>query len=437
MDGNQEPIDQLPLSKAPPAPAAPRVRALKCSGCGHSLSVRGLERTESIVCDACGSVIDLTDENLRIISTFQSKIKYQPFIPLGSRGKVKGDLFEIIGFMRRAMTVEGVNYEWSEYLLFNPYQGFRWLSEYNGHWNFLKTTTHIPQTQKGRGRPVVQYLDKTFRHFQTYEARVVYVLGEFYWKVQAGETCRVSDYISPPLILSREQTAQEVVWTLGEYLEPEVLWSAFHPSTPIPPRIGVAPNQPSPYKDRSSSVLKLFGYFCLAAFLIHLALSLLAHNKLVYENHFVFQQTNREKSFVTDFFEVPGHTSNVVIKSTANVNNSWIYLHLALIDEEGRAFDFGREISFYYGADGGESWSEGGRSDEAVLPAVPAGRYYLRVEPESSSPTVNYTIQVYRDVPRWSFFFIALGALGIIPVLLKWRSSRFESARWAESDSSG
>ena len=108
-----------------------------------------MERTESVVCDACGSVIDLTDENLRIISTFQSKIKYKPLIPLGSRGKVRGDLFEVIGFMRRAMTVEGVNYEWSEYLLFNPYKGFRWLSEYNGHWNFLKTTTHIPRPKKG------------------------------------------------------------------------------------------------------------------------------------------------------------------------------------------------------------------------------------------------------------------------------------------------
>ncbi len=90
---------------------------------------------------------------------------------------MRGDLFEVIGFMRRAMTVEGVNYEWSEYLLFNPYKGFRWLSEYNGHWNFLKTTTHIPKTKKGLGRPTAQYLDKTFVHFQTYKARVVLCRG--------------------------------------------------------------------------------------------------------------------------------------------------------------------------------------------------------------------------------------------------------------------
>jgi site-specific recombinase XerD len=38
-----------------------------------------------------------------------------------------------------------------------------------------------------------------------------------------------------------------------------------------------------------------------------------------------------------------------------------------LINEEGRAYDFGREISFYQGSDGGENWSEGNRLDEAIL----------------------------------------------------------------------
>ncbi len=406
-------------------------KVLRCPSCGNSLTLRGMEKTESIICEACGSVIDLTDENLRIISTFQSKIKYTPLIPLGARGKVKGDLFEVIGFMRRAMTVEGVEYQWSEYLLFNPYQGFRWLSEYNGHWNFLKTTTNIPKMRTGQA----VYLDKTFKHFQTYPARVVFVLGEFYWKVQAGEACTVSDFISPPLILSLEKTEREAVWSIGEYIEPQILRNAFQVAAPFPPRTGVAPNQPSPYKSQSSAVWMIFGYLCLAAILIHLGLMLLAENKLVFEKQFVFRQSAAEKSLVTDVFDIPGHPSNVVIRSTATVNNSWIYLQMALIDEEGRAYEFGREISYYHGVDGGEAWSEGGTSDEAVLPAVPAGRYYLRIEPDSTAPVVSYGVQVYRDVPRWTFFLLAMAALALIPIVVLWRSGRFEAARWSESDS--
>jgi len=435
MDGKQTPNDRLSVKTLGPTPAAPQGKSFKCPSCSNPLTVRGMEQTESITCEACGSIIDLTDENFRILSTFQSKIKYKPLIPLGRRGKVKGDLWEVIGYLRRAITVEGVDYEWSEYLLFNPYKGFRWLSEYNGHWNLVKTTTHLPKAKEEGTREVVRYLDQTFRHFQTAEARVVYVVGEFYWKVQAGEKCQVSDYIAPPLILSREKTDQEVIWLIGEYLQPETLWKAFQPGTAIPPRIGVAPNQPSPYAAQSSWLLKLLGFFCAAAVLIHLLILVTAQNRLVYENHFIFRQADKEKALVTDFFEVPGRTANVVVKSSADVNNNWIYLHLTLIHEEGRAYDFGREISYYHGVDGGERWSEGSLFDEAVLPAVPAGKYYLRIEPESPRPQVNYKIQVYRDVPQWSFFLLALGALGFIPLVMKWRSSRFEAARWAESDS--
>jgi hypothetical protein len=393
-----------------------------------------MEQTESMACEACGSVIDLTDENLRIISTFQSKIKHKPLIPLGSRGKIRGDLFEVIGYLRRAVTVEGVDYEWSEYLLFNPYKGFRWLSEYNGHWNFLKTTTQIPR-KKGDG---VRYLDKTFLHFQTAESRVVYVLGEFYWKVQAGEACKFTDYIAPPLILSKEQTTQETDWSIGEYIEPETLWSAFKLTSPVPARIGVAPNQPSPYSGKASSLWKLIGYFFLAAVFIHLAFFFLSQNKLAFENRFTFQQKDKGKALVTEFFDISGRTSNVVIKTdAAPLDNSWLYLNMTLISEDGQAYDFGREISYYHGIEEGSAWSEGGVSDEAVLPAVPAGRYYLRIEPDSSAPMVNYQVRVYRDITQWLFFFLALGALCILPIFFIWRLARFEGTRWSESDHPG
>jgi len=393
-----------------------------------------MEKTESIACEACGSVIDNTDENLRILSTFQSKMKYQPLIPLGRRGMIRGDPFEAIGYLRRAVTVEGVDYEWSEYLLFNPYKGFRWITEYNGHWNFMKTTTQKIKKKGG----AVSYLDKTFRHFQTTKARVVYVVGEFYWKVQAGETCTVTDYISPPLILSQEQTDQETSWSVGEYLEPEAVWKAFHLTTPIPARIGVGPNQVSPYKLQSASLWKLIGCLFLAAVIIHFGLYFLSQDKLVYDQRFVFRQNSQEKAVVTELFDIRGRASNVVIKTAAApLSNNWLYLNMSLISEDGRAYDFGREISYYHGTEDGSAWSEGGFSDEAVLPTIPEGRYYLRIEPESSAPMVNYHVRVYRDVPQWSFFFLALGALCIPPVVLIWRSSRFERARWAESDHSG
>jgi hypothetical protein len=61
-----------------------------------------------------------------------------------------------------------------------------------------------------------------------------------------------------------------------------------------------------------------------------------------------------------------------------------------------------------------------------ILPEVPGGRYYLRIEPDSEARDVNYSIRVSRDVPRWSYFFYTVGALFAVP-LVHWFRGRSTS----------
>src|SRR5205814_4843122 len=74
--------------------------------------------------------------------------------------------------------------------------------------------------------------------------------------------------------------------------------------------------------------------------------------------------------------------------------------------------------------------------NRVVVPSVPSGSYYLRVEPETElhHGNIAYTVTVKRDVPQISFFGIALLALLIPAVFLTWRAMSFEHVRWAESD---
>ena len=97
-----------------------------------------------------------------------------------------------------------------------------------------------------------------------------------------------------------------------------------------------------------------------------------------------------------------------------DLDNNWAYFDLALINQDtGRAWDFGREVSYYHGVEGGESWTEGQQADSVSIPAVPSGHYYLRIEPEMDSKQpayMSYDIAIRRDVPNYTFFLIALAA---------------------------
>ncbi|HBY62972.1 MAG TPA: DUF4178 domain-containing protein, partial [Solibacterales bacterium] len=193
------------------------VRSLLCPNCGGNVELRGMQHTLTAVCSQCMALLDTKSSSLKVLEVFRARERVQPLIPLGTRGKLHGDLFEVTGFQQRTITVEGVDYSWREYVLFSPYKGFRYLSEYNGHWNDIKPVHSVPRETSQKGKPAVSLLGETYLRFQTSVARTSFVLGEFPWRVRSGETVEVWDYIAPPRLLSRERAGRETTWSLGEY----------------------------------------------------------------------------------------------------------------------------------------------------------------------------------------------------------------------------
>ncbi|MBI1895223.1 MAG: DUF4178 domain-containing protein, partial [Acidobacteria bacterium] len=111
------------------APAPLKVRALVCPNCGGSVALRGYGHSVNAVCEHCLTVLDTTTPSLAVLQKYGKQERIDPKIPLGSRGKLEGAEFEVIGFQVRTITVDGIDYSWSEYLLFHPYKGYRYLSE--------------------------------------------------------------------------------------------------------------------------------------------------------------------------------------------------------------------------------------------------------------------------------------------------------------------
>ena len=420
-------------------PRNPQVKALNCPNCGAALTLRSFNNAVTIVCDSCHSILDAKDPNLQILQRFKAATdEDRPRIPLGTRGKIRGADYEVIGFERRTIHVDGIPYSWHEYVLFNPFKGFRYLTEYNGHWNDVSILKALPEILPYANPPKAKYLGETYKHFQTAQAATSFVLGEFPWQVRVGEAVDVTDYVSPPRVLSSERTGQEVTWSMGEYMSGTDVWKAFRLPGDPPAAVGVYENQPFPLSADTKNIWAACAGFLLLLVVMMIGFDLLARNEQVFTGYYKFDSRQRgEVSFVTEDFEVKGHTSNVELTTSTDLNNRWIYLNYALINEAtGQAFDFGREVSYYHGHDSDGAWSEGSANDTVAVPRVPPGRYYLRVEPEGDPGygVTYYTITVKRDVPQYSFYGIALAALLLPAVVLTWRSLSFEHLRWAESD---
>ncbi len=416
----------------------PQVKSFNCPGCGAPVVIRGFGTTLSVVCGNCHSVLDAKDPNFAVLQRFQVAESIQPLIPLGTRGKVRGDVYEAIGFQVRTITVEGVDYSWDEYLLFNPYKGYRYLTQYQGHWNDVTVLRVLPEVDTSGGRPVAKAFGEKYRHFQSSQARTTYVLGEFPWQVRVGdELTACNDFVSPPRILSSETTGSETTWSLGEYITGRQVWQAFQlPGSPPAP-VGVYENQPSPYGGNIKEVWLVCALFLAALVGVALFFTTFARNEEVFSQSYTFGQGVSAPSFVTGYFDLQGRTSNVELSTRTDLRNNWVYFHYALINADtNQAFDFGREVSYYSGRDSDGDWTEGSQKDTAVVPAVPSGRYYLLVEPEMDPKGlgVDYTISVRRDVPSMSYFLFAALLLLVPPVFLAFRSMGFEQARWRESD---
>jgi hypothetical protein len=426
----------------------PKVAPITCPNCGGSVTLRGYGQSLSVVCIQCLSILDMRTDTVQVLQQFQAKERIRPAIPLGTRGKFEGSTFEAIGFQVREITVDDVVYSWREFLLFNPYKGYRYLSEYDGHWNFIRTAGGLPEISQVAGRPAAKYRDKVFKHFQTSTARTAYVMGEFPWQVQVGETVEVADFIDPPRMLSAETTPDEVTWSVGEYVEPEEIWKAFQlPGTPIP-KVGVYADQPAPAAATAprATLWGTWKWLTLALILVAVGLYFGAGRKQVLRQSYNFTQAPvaagqpmPDQGQLTPQFDVTGGTTNLEVEINTDLRNDWAYFNIALIEvNTGQVREFGKEVSFYSGSDSDGSWSEGEQLEEFAVLDVPAGKYYLRIDPEMDTKEgthrVQFAITVRRDVPTLSFFWLALVALLIPPIFRSGKGANFERERWAQSD---
>jgi hypothetical protein len=406
----------------------------KCPSCGGPITLLAPGHTASIACSYCASIIDTTNRHLAILQKAEKKMTIKPLLPIGKKGRLYGIEWEVIGFLRRADPK--AEYPWDEYLLYNPRKGFRWLTTYNGHWNFVEMLHTRPEGH--HSRPSVQFRGRPFTKFLAGKAKVLYVLGEFYWRIKRGDTVEVKDFIAPPEMLSLEKESSEYTWSLGRYMDPQEIEKAFMISDGMPPKTGVAPNQPSPYEKTFPGFMTSYVIFLTLITALQFFFVFTAKNKVVYADEFVYGSGGAgAKTIVTPAFDLPGSSDNVAVELYSPVSNDWMEISADLVnDDTQKGIEFEEGVEFYHGFDSDGQWVEGKRTNDILLSSVPGGRYHLVIQPASSGgwSTGKFSLKVHRGVAIWSNYFIGLLMLSLYPLWVLWRKRVFEMKRWSESD---
>lgn len=407
--------------------AGSAVRTFNCPACGGQVALRAAGHTVSAICEHCSTVIDTANENFAIIKKARERT-LDTALPMGAKGILQGVKWEVIGYMER----KDLAYQayWDEYLLFNPYFGFRFLVQSDHHWSLARV---IKQTVAGIGRDNEVTLEREkFQVFNRGRASVEYVKGEFYWRVRKGDQDEYADYIAPPRMLSMEKSADEINLSISDYLLPAEVEQAFGVS--LPKREGIAANQPGPFAPGLGGVWWIGIAACVLAYVIqsHTGSEQVLQNAIVH-----IDPVPAAKPYSTAVFTVPSR-SNVVVDGIASLQNNWMDLDLTLVnDASNDAYEATQSLEYYSGVDDGEGWSEGSGSGETYFSAVEQGSYRVVVEPtvgQMAPNGIDIRLAVRHNVPAWGNFWLAVLAILAFPLYAAVYRWYFEYRRWRNSD---
>jgi hypothetical protein len=409
---------------------APPTKAIRCPHCGGGITLRALGQSVMVACPYCRSQIDVSQPEIRLIRAYQEAAA-QLRIPLGTRGTLRGQLLEVVGAMQRRDATSG--YSWEEYLLFNPFIGFRWLVFDEDHWNLghaVKDTSTMVSTG------VLHYGGHIYRKYAMGTAHVEWVVGEFYWRVSAGDRAETSDYTAPPLMLSREKAQGEITWTQLEYIEPKEVEQAFGIDCVAPDELGA--NQPNPAAQALHSVAPVMWIALLVLIVVQIASATMARNAPYAVGSYDFPRSpGQEDQVFGPFSLASGHSVNELV-ATAPLSNAWVELSGSLVNvDTGKSYDFTDAFQYYYGVDSDGAWTEGSTRAAALLTGVPAGNYKLVVAGEGGSDrgplTTSVTLAFHHDIVPWRNFWLVVLWIVAYPTYLLFRSLTLEKARWANS----
>lgn len=432
---------------------------IHCSHCGTSLEVPAnafncpsctaqvtafTSDAKSVNCNYCGAMVSLVGAEPTLLKKLKQKDlerkkKMKLRIPLGSKGLFDGQVFTVVGYIRFKEVDDGIFIS-DEYLMYNKEWGYRWLVCYEGHF----TIEEKLERQPGKSpKEVAHYAYKrtlpadglTWKFYESGKGRIDWVEGELSWVAKIGDKSGYVELINPPEMLVGEYTSNEVEWARYKYIERDEVAKAFKMKAsdfPRPKGVGACqPNKNKSYHLFSALVALIF---VILGF-IGLGIAASSTGKLVSE--FTLTPDQYKQEHLSKEFTLEKDNGIYRVDFYSPVDNSWVYLEMALVNEQDEAeLDFSAEMSYYHGYDDGH-WSEGSKEDSVYFKANKGNYKILTFGNAGAGESLvglqhgkQVTVKIYQGVKVVYYFIFFIIFSGIISVYYIVRFAIFETSRW-------
>ena len=407
-----------------------------CTKCESPILVKTYPYAQSCACRNCGLQYTLQEEGYKKTGNYPS-LDTGPDIVIGSHGKVKGIDYELIGY---ALKEEANKHKarWKEYTLYNRQEGYAFLSEYAGHWIYLREQGKAPVLKTKTVRHLV-YEGEDFQLYNAYGFKVLNARGEFPINIFNSEGTQAKEFISPPEIWIQEQNRRtSIIWFHGEHVWGGELKKEFDFPAGLPYKEGIGAVEPrffiSPYK-----LVRMAAIGLAFLLLLNLVVASTKQNRVVLDQTYSFMGNDSLTSItmVSPPLHLDKWRSNLKFYIYAPVDNDWFELNATLVNQStGTEYGLEKGVEYYHGYSDGERWSEGSNNEDAYLTQVPEGDYVLQLQGVRSTGyghVQDFHVTVTYDTMMESNFWLSVLALLIWPVVQYIRTHNNEKKRWYNS----
>ena len=388
------------------------VYALSCPNCGGSLEVVGGRQIATLTCKYCGSVLDMNDE-YKVLSKFSKvSLPKTPF-RLGMSGKIKGVKFTIVGMVAYSCSRATTTGEdtWTDFMLHSPTHGYAWLSYEDGTLTFSRRSRTLPSKNLLNLKPKekFEFDGKKYKFYERYVAYITFVQGELTWIAKKGDSTIFYESISPPYGLSYEKTKNEFEYYVSESVDASEVYESFKIRA-------IEDEEFNPLKPFEAPKSKAFSivsfYFACFALAIMVMISIFFDGSKIANIYL----TGKKQ-------EVPFHIDNsshlVELDIDTDLSNDWVYLDISVLNAKTKeeVYNLGKEVSYYHGYEGGESWSEGSKDAQAYFKVQNAGDYILKFDRPGYHRDSALRVTISENVVR-NYYFFALFIFSVVGILV-------------------